>query len=214
MIMSYFTHVLQTTMIISFAAFFVPTAFAQDDDTSSKLECFATTTGANLVRVRDQVILDRHATIERCEEVRIAAHGGVVCIWFTSSMHVGPGGWQETGWRTANVETKMGLGRKVLASFEQCLEVSRSANGGVVCTNTGLGAKAANINTNNWCGASSQMQYCLIATSRAKDFTVCSFPSDGSGAEPGWIRTKVTGSCSYQSGPMSLHACNESIENN
>src|SRR5690606_1304758 len=147
----------------------------------------------------------------RCETVRAAAHGGVVCAWFTPGKPVAPGAWSGTGWRPMNVESRLGLGRLPIESMQQCLESTLNANGGVVCTNTGVGAKATNINTNNWCGSSSEHRYCIEATRSAKDFVVCSFPSSGTGAEAGWMRTRVTESCDYQSNKMSLAQCSASI---
>ncbi len=181
------------------------------NDTPDRLTCRPNGSKYDLARVPDGKVLDSHDTFDACDETRLAAAGGVVCVWFTPSMPVGPGGWNEVGWRPTNLETGMGLGRRPHLTRQDCLDATRAAGGGVVCTNTGLGAKAANIRTNNWCGASSQLNYCLEATRHAKDETVCSFPSSGTGAEAGWVKTKVTDTCDYQSSQTSLSSCNSSV---
>jgi len=185
--------------------------FLRANDTSLELMCVSTGNGADLIRLRDEVVIATYDSTGLCLESKDAAQGGVVCVYFTSDMPVGPGGWNENGWRPMNVQTKMGLGRKPLATREQCLDATRNASGGVVCTNTGLGAKAAHIGNNLWCGASSQLKYCLEASRAARNFTVCSFPSEGTGAEAGWVRTKIGTTCDYQSNLMSLASCNASI---
>jgi len=180
-------------------------------ETADELECAATGSGFALNRATDGNTLQVHTTLAQCEQVRLAAHGGVACVWFTPDMPVGPGGWNETGWRPMNVATKIGLGRRPVASIEICLQVSAAAAGGMVCTNTGVGYKSANIDTNMWCGASSQLSYCLEASRNAVDFNVCSFPSDGTGAEPGWVPTRVSTTCEYLGAKRSLAACNASL---
>src|SRR5690349_8429696 len=82
------------------------------DITSDLMKCVANANQYQLVRIADNHVLDTHTSQNDCEEVRLAAHGGVVCAWFTPSRKVGPGGWNETGWRPTNVETDTGLGRK------------------------------------------------------------------------------------------------------
>lgn len=181
------------------------------DTTLKELSCVTQGGGVILVRLSDGRVLDTHADLATCEDVRLAAHGGVVCAWFTPSRPVGPGAWKETGWRPMSVKTELGLGRKPFATRDECLSASSTANGGVVCTNTGLGAKAANVETNQWCGASSQLSYCTLATEAAFDNVVCSFPSSGTGAENGWVRTRVTDQCDYQTNQMSLKDCSASI---
>jgi hypothetical protein len=126
-------------------------------------------------------------------------------------MPVGPGGWNETGWRPMNWETGIGLGRLPHESYEDCLEATRNARGGVVCTNTGVGYKSAHIETNMWCGASSNLHYCLMASIAARNFHVCSFPSEGTGAEAGWVLTRIDSECDYLTSQMPLDACNAMI---
>lgn len=199
-----------TGLVLLLAASSVAAALGYDD-TASSLACEPREGKYALLRLTDGATLGTHTTEAECGEVKAAAHGGVACVWFTASMPVGPGGWQENGWRPTNITTRMGLGRKPLASLTECLEATRHANGGVVCTNTGVGAKAANIQTNLWCGASSQLSYCFKATARANDFVVCSFPSGGTGAEAGWVRTRVTTECDYQGNKQTLAECSATI---
>lgn len=191
--------------------FFIP-VIALASETSDRLSCIESGSQWDLVRLPEKERLDTHKTQTECEKIRAAANGGVVCLWFTPEMPVGPGGWNETGWRPANVDTKLGLGRRPMLSQEDCLSATRAAAGGVVCTNTGLGAKAAHTTTNMWCGASSQLKYCLIASAAALDHVVCSFPSDGTGTEKGWVRTRITDQCDYQGSQQSLPECNASIK--
>lgn len=164
-----------------------------------------------LVRLQDNRKIARFNNQGECNLSRDASHGGVICVYFTPEMPVGPGSWNEIGWRAMNIETGIGLGRKPHATKEQCLDSTRAAGGGLVCTNTGLGAKATNIDTNMWCGASAQLKYCLESTRYAADGLVCSFPANGTGAEPGWMKTRVTTTCDYQGNPMSLEACNGTL---
>ncbi len=185
-----------------------PVREKERDLTADSLLCRPNGARSELVRRFAGVRIDTHDSQANCDEVRTAASGGVVCALFTPSMPVGPEGWNESGWRPTNVETGMGLGRRPHSSRAECLEATRAAGGGVVCTYTGLGAKAANIRTNKWCGASSQLSFCLEATRHARDETVCSFPSSGTGAEAGWVKTKVTDSCDYQGSQIALGACN------
>ncbi len=180
------------------------------DSTEFEIACVPSGSQTQLVRLSDAKVLDTHATLADCEEVRSAAHGGVVCAFFTPSRPVGPGAWTETGWRALDIDSNLGLGRKTYSKSD-CLETTRAANGGVVCINTGLGAKAANTRTNQWCGASSSLSFCLEATRAAFNEVVCSFPSSGTGAEPGWTRTRVTDSCEYQGSQQLLTDCSASI---
>jgi len=175
------------------------------------LECITSGAEADLIRVKDKLKLASYESWIQCEQVREASHGGVVCAWFTPGMPIGPGGWQETGWRPMNIETKVGLGRKAISELDTCLGATKNANGGVVCTYTGLGFKPTNINTNMWCGSSSQHQYCTMATAHASDLRVCSFPTSGTGSEEGWILTTITSSCNYQGGKSSLENCSAKI---
>jgi hypothetical protein len=175
------------------------------------LSCRETEGLVQILRLSDGAVLGSFSSLSECEETRGAAHGGVACIWFTPEMPVGKGGWNEAGWRPMNVHTKIGLGRKPLSTRAECLDATRNANGGVVCTNTGLGAKAANIATNLWCGASSQLKYCLLASRHASKQVVCSFPGSGTGVEASWVRTALVGECDYQSAQMTLEECNKTI---
>jgi hypothetical protein len=152
----------------------------------------------------------RYDDVPQCEQVVEAAGEGVVCAWFTPGMPVGPGAWgDETGWRPMNVATEIGLGRVPHLSFDDCLAASANARGGVVCTNTAVGYKSAHIETNTWCGASSNLAYCLQASLAARDFHVCSFPSSGDGSEPGWVLTEIAGTeCDYLTSSMPLDECN------
>lgn len=181
------------------------------DDTALILSCETRDRVVHLIRLTDGETIATYESESLCRESKDAANGGVVCVYFTPDMPVGPGGWNETGWRPMNYQTKIGLGRRPLTTREECLAATQAASGGVVCTNTGVGAKAAHIETNMWCGASSQLKYCLMASARARNFTVCSFPSDGTGAEAGWVRTQISTTCDYQSAQMTLDACSASI---
>ena len=189
-------------------------AFAQAEYTSFLLMCVPEGNGAKMVRLTDEKVIAQYTSQTECLESKDAANGDVVCVYFTPEMPIGPGGWAETGWRAMNVYTQIGLGRRPFTQRSERLAATQSARGGVVCTNTGVGAKAANIETNMWCGASSQLKYCYEATLAAKHFVVCSFPSDGTGAENGWIRTKVGRDCDYQSSATSLKNCSASIPEN
>lgn len=147
-----------------------------------------------------------------CSEVLAARGDGVVCRYFNAGDPIGPGGWDETGWRAMNWRTGIGLGRRPHLDYDDCLEATRNARGGVVCTNTGVGYKSANIETNMWCGSSSALSYCLQASAAARDFWVCSFPSDGDGSGPGWNLTHIDGStCDYTTGGLYLDDCNARI---
>ena len=56
------------------------------------------------------------------------------------------------------------------------------------------------------------MRYCLIASAAARDYWVCSFPSDGDGTNAGWNLTQIDGAtCNYTSGGLELKACNRII---
>jgi hypothetical protein len=167
--------------------------------------------GVSLLDTEDRVVAVYESQGE-CDAVVDAAGEGVVCAWFTPGMNIGPGAWDETGWRPMNIETGMGLGRRPHESFDICLDATRHARGGVVCTQTGIGYKAAHIETNTWCGSSSELAYCLEATLAARDHFVCSFPSDGSGAGSGWVLTEIDGSqCDYLGASTTLDACNASV---
>ncbi len=181
-------------------------AFAQQN-----MQCIASAGQAILKTTHPVKTIADYRTMTECEQSRLNSRGGVVCVWFTPDMTIGPGGWDETGWRAMNIQTKVGLGRKTHSTFEDCLLATKNANGGVVCTNTGVGYKAANISTNMWCGASSQLKYCVQASLAAKNNHVCSFPSDGTGAGAGWVLTKVTSTCEYLSGQKTLAECNKLI---
>ncbi len=172
-----------------------------------ELQCW----GKDLIRVADNQKLSRFESNAQCEEARQASQGGVVCLWFTPGMPIGPEGWEETGWRPTNIETRIGLGRKAISDFPTCLGVTANASGGIVCTNTGLGFKPTNIETNLWCGASSQHLYCTQASQAAVDFEVCSFPSEGSGVEAGWVRTKITDTCEYSGSKATVENCNATL---
>lgn len=185
--------------------------FGQQVFAQQSMQCVANGGQAILKTVTPVKNIAEYRTMFECEQAKTHSHGGVVCVWFTPDMTVGPGGWEETGWRAMNIQTKLGLGRKTHSSFEDCLLATKNASGGVVCTNTGVGYKSANISTNMWCGASSQLKYCVQASSAARNNHVCSFPSDGTGAEAGWVMTKVTSTCEYLSGQKSLADCNKLI---
>ena len=78
--------------------------------------------------------------------------------------------------------------------------------------NAGVGYKSAHIETNQWCGSSSSLPYCLIASAAARDSWVCSFPSDGDGSGPGWNLTHIVGMrCDYTTGGLYLSDCNAMI---
>ena len=188
-------------------------AAAGDDTTSASMRCSTENSQTVLRRIDTQEQVATYENKLQCNAAREAAHDGIVCVWFTPDMPVGPGGWNETGWRPMNTQTKLGLGRRPHKNFEDCLSASRNANGGVVCTNTGVGYKSANISTNHWCGASSQLTYCVKATKEAKQNYVCTFPSDGSGAEAGWVVTRVTSACEYIGTKRSISECNKNIPN-
>lgn len=147
-----------------------------------------------------------------CERVREAAGEGVVCGFFRPGDPIGPGAWEETGWRPMSVRSGVGLGRVPHDSLDDCLAATRSSRGGVVCIHTGIGYKAAHLDTNQWCGSSSALRFCLEATAAARDHWVCSFPSDGDGSGPGWTVTHIDGtSCDYGRGGLSLSDCNTMI---
>jgi len=146
-----------------------------------------------------------------CADVLAAAGDRVVCVYFTEDMPVGPGGWNERGWRAMNWETGLGLGRVPHESYEACLEATRASAGGVVCTHTGIGFKGTHVETNTWCGSSSSFEPCLRASRRARGGYVCSFPSDGDGTGPGWVLTRIGASCDYVGGQTSLESCNAMV---
>jgi len=146
-----------------------------------------------------------------CADVLDAAGDRVVCVFFTEGMPVGPGGWNERGWRAMNWETGMGLGRVPHESYEACLEATRASAGGVVCTNTAIGFKGTHVETNTWCGSSSSFEPCLRASRHARGGYVCSFPSDGDGTGPGWVLTRIGASCDYVGGATSLESCNAMV---
>lgn len=167
--------------------------------------------GTDMLDTTDRVVAS-YADAGECEQAVEAAGEGVVCAWFTPGMPIGPGGWDETGWRPMNIDTGMGLGRRPHMSFDDCLDATRNARGGVVCTNTGVGYKSAHIETNMWCGASSALEYCVIASLAAHDYHVCSFPSEGDGSGAGWVLTEIAGTdCNYLGSQTALSTCNASI---
>ncbi len=147
----------------------------------------------------------------QCARALAAAGEGVVCAYFTADMPVGPGAYNDPGWRPMNVATGIGLGRFPHESVDNCLMATMAARGGVVCTNTGVGYKAAHIGTNMWCGSSSELSYCLEATLAAHDHYVCSFPTSGTGAEAGWSLTRIDAECDYIGTQTTLDACNAMI---
>lgn len=175
------------------------------------LQCVQDGAGATLIDASQQPV-SSYDDVSQCQQALNNKGEGVVCAWFTPGMLIGPGAWDETGWRAMNIDTRTGLGRRPHSSFEDCLDATKSARGGVVCTNTGVGYKAAHIGTNQWCGASSNLPYCLQATLAAQDYYVCSFPSDGDGSGPGWVLTEIAGtSCNYLTSSMPLSQCNELV---
>lgn len=171
----------------------------------------------------------RYQYEQHCTQAKDAMRGGVVCTWFVSSVtkngyprasrapswltpgiRLGPQGEQSVGWRPMNIKTRMGLGRYAMKDIDTCLKATRSSSGGVVCTFTGVGFKNTNINSNLWCGSSSQAQYCFEASQSAENYFACSFPSDGSGAGNGW-RVTDTRSCRFVSNKSFLNECNQSV---
>ena len=194
-----------TVSLLCFASF----AFA--DIGPNDLYCLLGEDTAELKIVASQKLVATYESFNECESAREAVNGGVVCAYFTADMPLPQNGWQENGWRAMTIETKKGLGRKVHSSFDTCLLATKNASGGVVCIDTGVGYKSANIQTNNWCGASSALQYCVKATNAARKNHVCTFPSDGSGAEAGWVVTKVTSGCEYLTSKATLEKCNSQI---
>lgn len=180
---------------------------------SPQFVCINEAEGATL-RNPANVPVAHYTSLSECQQALDDRGEGVVCVWFTPTMPVGPGGWKETGWRPMNIETGIGLGRQPLDSFEDCRAATRNARGGVVCTNTGIGFKAAHIGTNKWCGASSGLDYCLKATLAAKNHYVCSFPSEGQGPGVKWILTHIDGNtCHYLSSKMTIDDCNAKVPN-
>jgi hypothetical protein len=179
--------------------------------TASELECKDHGSQTEMVRLADKTTLGKFKTLTECEDARGSATSGVVCTWFTPGMKIGSESWDETGWRPTNVETELGLGRRPLSKLSDCNTVVKSAAGGTVCTNTGLGFKPTNIETGMWCGSSSEMQYCVKATAAARDKHVCSFPSSGSGAGNGWALTQITNACKYIGKSESLKDCNARV---
>lgn len=171
-------------------------------------ECVTAASGADLVDGTTKVVAS-YASQAECQQALAAMGEGVVCAWFVPGMYIGPEGWDETGWRAMNIKTGMGLGRRPHVSLSDCLDASHNARGGVVCTNTGVGYKSAHIETNMWCGASSGLSYCLQASVAARNFHVCSFPSEGDGSGSGWVMTQIDGStCNYLTSSMPLSECN------
>jgi hypothetical protein len=173
--------------------------------------CTASAAGAEMHDPAMQLVASYETELE-CQKALEHMGEGVVCAWFVPGMFIGPEAWDETGWRAMNVTSHMGLGRRPHTSFEDCLDATKNARGGVVCTNTGVGYKSAHIETNKWCGASSGFSYCLQASLAANEFHVCSFPSDGDGSGPGWVLTEIAGTtCNYLSASMPLADCNALI---
>ncbi len=179
-----------------------------DDPPAPDFACHAGESGAELRDAGMQLVAS-YQSVAECQQALDAMGEGVVCAWFVPGMYIGPEGWDETGWRAMNVKTGMGLGRRPHVSLSDCLDATRNARGGVVCTNTGVGYKSAHIDTNHWCGASSGLSYCLQASLAARNFYVCSFPSDGDGSGPGWVLTQIDGAtCNYLTSSMPLSECN------
>ena len=178
---------------------------------SPDFQCVADSGVATLIDAA-QMSVASYADTGECQQALDNMGESVVCAWFTPGMPIGPDAWDETGWRPMNVATLIGLGRRPHLSFQDCLDATQNARGGVVCTNTGVGYKSAHIETNKWCGASSNLLYCTEASLAARNFHVCSFPSDGDGSGPGWVLTEIAGTtCNYISSQMPLSQCNAMI---
>lgn len=185
--------------------------FAQANDIECRLGALERDS-IQLVRVSDNFSLAEFDSVNACARAVEASRGGVVCAWFTPSMPVGPGGWVSTGWRPMNIETGIGLGRLTIASFENCLSATKNASGNIVCTYTGIAFKPTHIETNMWCGSSAELEFCAVASAQAVDGRTCSFPSSGSGAEAGWVRTIIGVECEYMGNKLPVDRCMKSWE--
>lgn len=164
-----------------------------------------------MTRISDDRRIGTFASKPECLESRDAANEGVVCVYFVPPPGGNPAGWLSPGWTPYHIDRRRYLGRALFKNQADCLAATRAAHGGMVCTNTGLGAMAARIDTNVWCGSSMQLKYCLQSTEAAKDHIFCSFPGDGTGAERRWVQTVVTDHCEYSGPPRSLAECNQTL---
>lgn len=175
---------------------------------SGSVSCQQSGNGWQLIRASDQTpVTSATYQADVCDRLAKSAGAKVVCTYFSGKEPLPSGGYVSEGWRPTNIETKVGLGRYAIKSIDECIASTKAANGDVVCTNTGIGWKVTHIANNNWCGSSTEQQFCLRSSQGVRDGDIaCSYPADGMGHGNRWSRTKIF-NCDYMESGLSLDRC-------
>jgi hypothetical protein len=139
-----------------------------------------------------------------CTAAVEAARNGVVCV---------PRGGK---WMARHVDRLHWVGRYPIA-FDACLESTRRSGHGVVCSATGVdlsgkpGFKPTDVekpDDSGFLGSSAWLEYCVIATFRARDGTVCANGGGGTGNHAQWYRHVVaTKAIVAGARPQTVEAC-------
>lgn len=154
---------------------------------ASELACVGNAEAFWLTR-DDGVRLGNAITQVQCDGAREASRYGLVCT---------RGAGNE--WRPTVIETTYAYGR-FPTSFNDCLELTRNASQGLVCTNTGTynfqGRKPTTVDSGPFRdaklhGASGQQASCTKAVREARNGVVCVCNGDFCGQEQ-WIRKRLT----------------------